>query len=91
MRFGATTHNDTPVHGLDPQVPDTAAGSPRDRAFQTSVMVVQSETELRAVEEAAELFHQSIGRERLGVIDTRSSPFMRRSFPKAIHFSGTLF
>ena len=38
-------HNDSPINGLDAQVPNAAAGSPGDRTFQAAVLFSQSETQ----------------------------------------------
>ena len=49
-------HNDSPVNGLDTQVPDAAAGSPGDRTFQAAVLFRQSETQFWMSEYACGAF-----------------------------------
>jgi hypothetical protein len=39
VRVGPAAHNDSPGNALDTQIPHPAAGSPRDRTLQTTVVV----------------------------------------------------
>ena len=67
-------HNDSPVNGLDAQVPDAAAGSPGDRTFQAAVLFGQSETQFWMSEYAAEPSRQPIGRQRFELIVAYRKP-----------------
>ncbi len=58
-------HNDSPVNGLDAQVPDAAAGSPRNRTFQAAVLFTQSESQLWMSEYGAEPSRQPTRRNGL--------------------------
>ena len=67
-------HNDSPVNGLDAQVPDAAAGSSGDRTFQAAVLFRQSETQLWMSEYAAEPSRQPLSRQRFKLVVAHRKP-----------------